>query len=57
MENDEWLGALVDYLGVEDAAEWLRDPCPELGHRSPLEAVAEGDQKDVAALVSEMVDS
>jgi len=57
MENEEWLGALVDFLGVEDAAEWLCDPCPELGHRSPLEVVAAGEQEQVAAVVSEMVDS
>ena len=57
MENDEWLGALVDYLGVEDAADWLRDPCPELDHRSPLQVVADGGQKKVAALVADMVDS
>lgn len=55
MENEEWLGALVDELGVDDAAEWLRDPCPELNGRAPLQAVADGDQKKVAALVAEMV--
>ena len=57
MENDEWLGALVDHLGVEDAAEWLRDPCPELGHVAPLQLVADGDQRKVADFVMEMVES
>lgn len=57
MENEEWLGALVDYLGVEDAAKWLSDPCPDLGHESPLQLVADGKQEQVAAYVAEMVDS
>ncbi len=57
MENEDWLGALVDYLGVEDAAEWLRDPCPDLGHESPLQLVADGEQPRVAAFVMKMVDS
>lgn len=56
MENNEWLGSLVDYLGVDDAAEWLRDPCPELGHKSPLQLVADGEQDRVARFVEEMVD-
>jgi uncharacterized protein (DUF2384 family) len=56
MENEDWLGALVDFLGVEDAADWLRDPCPELGHQSPLQLVADGDQERVAARVMEMVE-
>lgn len=56
MENEEWLGALVDELGVEDAAEWLRDPCPELGHQSPLQLCADGQQKKVIAAVMEMID-
>jgi uncharacterized protein (DUF2384 family) len=56
MEKEDWLANLVDALGVEDAAEWLRDPCPELGHRSPLEVVAEGTPELVAALVEEMTD-
>ena len=57
MENEEWLGALVDYLGVEDAAEWLRDPCPDFDHQSPLQLVADGHQKKVAKFVMEMVES
>lgn len=57
MDPEDWLGALVDYLGVEDAAEWLRDPCPDLGHQSPLQLVADGKQKSVAAFVLEMVES
>ena len=57
MENEEWLGALVDFLGVEDAAEWLRDPCPDLEHRAPLELVAAGRQAEVVAYVELMVES
>lgn len=56
MEKEDWLGALVDCLGVDDAAEWLRDPCPELRHRAPLQAVADGDQQQVIDLVEQMVD-
>lgn len=56
MENEDWLGSLVDSLGVEDAADWLRSPCPELAHRPPLEVVVEGEQHLVAAIVAEMTD-
>lgn len=57
MEDEEWLGQLVDCLGVEDAAEWLRAPCPDLGHESPLQLCADGQQERVAAHVLEMVES
>lgn len=55
LDASEWLGELVDYLGVDDAAEWLRDPCPELKHRSPLQAISDGDQEQVIGLVTEMI--
>lgn len=56
MDREEWIGALVDHLGVEDAAEWLRDPCPELGHKSPLELCADGRQDEVIDAVEAMVE-
>jgi hypothetical protein len=60
MDNDheeEWLEALVDFLGVDDAAEWLRDPCLELGKESPLQLIADGRKDEVIAHVMEMVES
>lgn len=55
MEYD-WLAALVEFLDVDDAAEWLRDPCDELDGESPLALCAAGDQARVADAVSDMVE-
>jgi hypothetical protein len=54
MEYD-WLAALVEFLDVEDAAEWLRDPCAELDGESPLALCAAGRQEEVAAAVEDMI--
>lgn len=52
----DWLADLVDHLDVEDAAEWLRDPCEALDNESPLALIASGRQADVAEAVADMVE-
>ena len=55
MEYD-WLAALVEYLDVDDASEWLRDPCEQLGGEIPLALCANGRQDEVAEEVERMVE-
>lgn len=55
--NPDWLQALVEYLDVEGAAEWLSRPLSALDERSPLEAVGDGDQAKVARMVLKMIEA
>ena len=53
--NTVWLGELVEFLGVEESADWLKTPCPELHDEIPLELVRDGEQDAVADVVAEMI--
>lgn len=53
--NTEWIGELVELLGVEDAADWLASPCDELDGEIPLELCRDGEQERVAEVVSDMI--
>lgn len=55
MENADWLADLVELLGVEDAADWLKSPCEELRGEIPLELVRDGEQRAVAEAVADLV--
>lgn len=49
----DWLLLLLETASDDEAAEFLRDPLPELGHRSPFQALREGDVAAVAEVVEE----
>lgn len=55
MESN-WLSELVHFLEPEDAALWLAEPNPHLHGRTPLEAVRDGDQDDVAEAVEALME-
>lgn len=55
--NPDWLQALVEFLDVDGAAEWLLRPLSALDERSPLEAVGDGEQPKVARMVMKMIEA
>lgn len=49
----DWLLLLLETASDDEAAEFLRDPLPELGYRSPLQALRDGDVEKVAEIIEE----
>ena len=44
---------LVTVLGAERVPVWLNKPIPALGHRKPLDVIAEGGYEQVSRVVAE----
>lgn len=53
---EEALGALVDLLDKDDAAEWLADRNPDLGHQAPLDLIAAGKSAKVIKAIERMIE-
>jgi hypothetical protein len=53
---EEALGALVDLIDVDDAAEWLRARNPDLKHESPLDLIAAGRSDRVIKAIEKLVE-
>jgi uncharacterized protein (DUF2384 family) len=45
---------LVTVLGAERVPVWLNKPIPALGHRKPLDVLAEGGYEQVSRVVAEL---
>lgn len=54
---NDWLFDLLEFFDdCDDAADWLREENDDLDGRSPLQAIRDGDQAEVARAVALLTD-